>query len=136
MFKKDRKDQYLHEVSQNSFFVTNENMGLCLYIRLNIFLKNTTPRLNHIMSMVLIFMIVVDVQETTPYNQNLRDNLISSANISPKSKILFNLLRAEVHDRDLPLTTVRTRHTSIDVKGECKTGTTSLCLSLFAVVGS
>ena len=30
--QKDRKDQYLHEVSLNSFLVTDENMGLCLYI--------------------------------------------------------------------------------------------------------
>ena len=29
---KDRKDQYLHEVSLNSFLVTDENMGLCLYM--------------------------------------------------------------------------------------------------------
>ena len=30
--KKDRKYQYLHEVNQNSFLVTDENMGLCLYM--------------------------------------------------------------------------------------------------------
>ena len=33
--KKDRKDQYLHEVRQNSFLVTDENMGLCLCIYIN-----------------------------------------------------------------------------------------------------
>ena len=35
--KKDRKDQYLHEVSKIMFLVTNENMGLCLYIYYNNF---------------------------------------------------------------------------------------------------
>ena len=32
MSKKDRKDQYLHNVDYNEVLVIDENMGLCLYI--------------------------------------------------------------------------------------------------------
>ena len=31
--REDRKDQYLHKVDKNEFLVTDENMGLCLYIQ-------------------------------------------------------------------------------------------------------
>ena len=30
MSKKDRKDQYLHEISYNEVLVIDENMGLCI----------------------------------------------------------------------------------------------------------